>query len=472
MSKLINFIDQEAVDSKNINQGHMHDWFRKQMDMVGGWLPEMDEAYRPLFPGYYAFDAETWSKLNQAGLQVASYYDELGRGIRKDFLSVDLDEFWSKYGNLGIPDSYKEVFELLRTDYQTCSLMRPDILIDEDGTPMVVEVNLDNPAGIEDYFLFTDYFSSHKDYLSPVELMHVTGQRKKFLNMISAWVKSTYRDFLASQKHNGAPSRNPSPTIAVVYADRDDSFFTAKYMTAIFKLLGYEAIHCRPEHLEFTGSNLQVREPLSKAQKNIDVVHRDFLFEEMFCEKNSRYAFDDNFRSLLDAISNSSVVLLNPLQNFLLRSKSMLSQTNGLLWGTGAELLEGYVPETTCASDFNVASRELSEFVLKPAIGRGGNGVRTEASEIAEFLERPSESKRLGNYVLQKRVAKEKRRTRVWSDSGELHPQVLNCDHGLVMLKAHDNWEAGCVVTKAGASSVVSFSTGAQLVPGVVFDEN
>ena len=467
---LINLLTRLPPDERGKLCEEQHGWIRQQIDLVGGWLPHIDSAYRPKLVGAYRFDAPTSHALQRLAEAVGALFHALGAKIHDDSEILSPSEFWDLYSFLAIPPAYHDALDSLPTRYFSTPLIRPDVLLDKEGRPWIAEVNTGSVGGVEDLLIYLEYLLIRAASLSPEEAEAVRGQKARLLATLKLWLDRQYDLFLRRRETPRGRPFGAKPTICVVYADREDSFFVAKYLAAIFAHLGYRTLHCRPEHLRLDGDRLCVEAPVSREKIPIDIVYRDFIFEEMFAGEEGGYAFHEEFAAFLTAAQRELALVLNPLQDFLLRSKAAIPalyeekafDTRAL--AAARDRFAEFSPRTQFARpglDFG------GDMVLKPTLGHSGREVLTDRERVAAKLNNAPPEDLYPHWIVQQKVDVEEDLTLFALESG-IAEQRLRCAHGLLIHNVGDGWRATGVLTKCGIGEVINFSGGAQLVPGLL----
>jgi len=77
----------------------LHEWTRWQMDLCGGWLPELDAIYRPRVVGCFQFDQPEVAELETMAAGLYQLYRHMGStlGCRLAECSAANDWDWDAF---------------------------------------------------------------------------------------------------------------------------------------------------------------------------------------------------------------------------------------------------------------------------------------------------------------------------------------------------------------------------------------
>jgi glutathionylspermidine synthase len=439
----------------------LHLWIRARLDLCGGWSAQLDKMYTPRCFGYYAFSPAQSCELRRIALRLWQIYSKIGSQIENLIAAETLPSDWPL-------DHFQQTERDILNEWgrPSCwaTTLRADVVFDDNDRAQVVEVNTDNVGGLEDLLMMIGFHARHEDDPDRRKLLFRSLER--LTATYDEWLTSHYRHF--QSKIDKRPSDLRDAGIAIVAEDRESSSALTRVLAAHLRARGFNATACRPEHLTIgPGGESSLIDELGSGTKPVHVILRDLLWEELFDDENERRVPKPHLHSLLDQGREGQVLFLNPLTERLLFSKAVLAELctkkHGLFETNDLEdeFLSRYVAPT----EFY----DASSHVLKPASAYGGQGVM-----IVEGR-RPSNGRaRTMPWVRQARLNAETVNT-LYRPRSELTPtrRDLFAVHGLIIYGAPggDAKFAG-VMTRVGPDPVVNFSKGAQIVPGVLSDEN
>ncbi|WP_031509459.1 hypothetical protein [Streptomyces megasporus] len=168
------------------------------------------------------------------------------------------------------------------------------------------------------------------------------------------------------------------PVLAVVDWEGYDVAYLRDHvrMAELFAARGFETVVCHHRELRYEHGRLRLR------GRPVDVVHREFLLEDMPQDP-------DSARPVLDAAVDGAVVLTTGFRAEWQAQKvtfGLLHQAarRGLLSPAAAELVRRRIPETWLLTPEALADGEAAfgahtDLVLKPSIGSLSQGVRLGA---------------------------------------------------------------------------------------------
>ena len=451
----------------------LHYWVRTRFELCGGWLPDLDESYRPRALGYYIFDECLSRELNELGAGLAKLYENIGKRI----LSSDRQPFNFDKWHL---DRFSpiEISTLMRLLPATswATTLRADIVVDKNNHPWIVEVNTDNVGGIEDLIIMTGYFLNAEVNATRRSLLKRSWSA--LINTYLAWLDKHFdhsADFVGDDKN--FPGSIHDATIALVAEDRGSSFALTRVLAALLRSNGLRVVCCRPEHLTFANDILSVPNELGRGRIPVHVVLKDWLWEEMFdgsvgtmqCWRKS------HFEPILNAVERRKVLLLNPATERILFSKGLLAE----LTNASSEFFDldqedrSYIEKYILPTELLKALPEDigSEQVIKPVSCSGGKGVIIGSTTTPDKTD-PGLSGALKQslWVRQPRIRPEMITTLYQRD---LTDRAVKTDlysvHGIIVYSAPGLRRAlAGVMTRVGPEPVVNFSRGAQIVPGIL----
>ncbi|MHC0449137.1 MAG: hypothetical protein ACRY3E_03455 [Candidatus Lariskella arthropodorum] len=467
--QFINFFDINDLTVKFEEQcNDMHLWIKGRLDLSGGWLETIEEAYFPKFAGCYMYDKESTCELEYIASNLGQLYYRIGTQVQEYYQKLNSEDFWKLFEFTKLSSQQQALINYIGLPHSWAPLIRPDMLVDAAGNFNIVEVNAGNVAGIEEIIMFLLYLRKVNSLVLHKETIDRTLDR--ILLMTKQWLVWQYQHYLVINQKQLNKSKI---SIAVVYEDRTDCFFTSKYLALIFKHLGFDAVHCRAEHLSIKEGLLYAETPLGLDSTVVNVVYADFIFDEMFTDCDYKEPeILPQFQVILEAVKMKIVLLLNPLTEVLITSKTILAE----LWkGDGSifnltkseqDFIYKYIPRTIPLGD--VKSGEIKEYIIKPSHLHGGRGVLISADEVQKFHKKRNLNKDKNYWVAQKRIQTIPFTSSYRTNSLTFENKELYSVHGMLIYQIDMNCHAmGGVMVKSCPDPVINFSRGAQLIPGI-----
>src|SRR5579871_2941467 len=116
--------------------------FTDQMDLCGGWSPDLGEAMMPRCTGIFSFTPSEAAQLNSIAQHLGPIYKKLGKAIESDL------NFRRRALSMISAGEAKNIGSVLNRPPWATTL-RADVIFDTSGQARIVEVNSDNVGGIE-----------------------------------------------------------------------------------------------------------------------------------------------------------------------------------------------------------------------------------------------------------------------------------------------------------------------------------
>lgn len=421
-----------------------------RIDLAGGWLPEIEASYSAKVVGYYRFDDSLQPKLREMADGLVDLYRSVGKQLQDRWGERRTDWPFDRFTSA--QQMLLDRFVPLATDW--ASTLRADFVLKDGIAPKIVEVNSDNVAGLEDLIIYLGFYLHRGDIPEPHrQEMMCWLQRLKdaFSGMIDGRY-ATYFERLSARCQVGRPASAREAQIAVVYEDRYDSFFLARFSSTILESLGYKVVCCRPEHLHRSNGRLYVESVLdSMERRTVDVVIRHWLFFEMF--DNDAL---NRLEPLFSATQAGEVITLNPFSERLLFSKALLAEL------TDPTLIELCAEHKRFVREFVTPTKRLSfSGVLKPSSEFGGRQV-TMLDTASVWVTQDRLSCEIAHSVPYRTLLRQGDRIVERVESLDLY-----IVHGLLVYSGTGGTLGG-VMTRVGPDPVVNFSRGAQIIPAIM----
>lgn len=440
----------------------LHKWIRSRLDLCGGWIQNIDDMYTPRTFGVYVFSQNDTRELCEIARRLGKIYTSVGKQIQESFLRGDLT--WKDWKIDCFDVSKQKLFEqLLQNTTTWATTLRADFAL-EKGCPKIFEVNSDNVAGLEDLFMFLHYHQQCFPEGDSYRLV-IDETLTRLRNCLQNWINQQYAQFRSSIDNPAFFPEDPkNAKIVVVYEDRYDSFFLARYFGALLNdVFGFSVCACRPEHLVRHDGKLFVETPITGALTEVHIVFRHWLFFEMFkLSKDGMGIPDEKFSAVIEASVNREALVLNPIKDRLLFTKAILAELyreveddgmfNLRLSDFDKEFIKKYIVPTEYAS-------EINSHVFKPSSEFGGKDVIIGTEQV---------------WVKQLRAETEQfqtfyRREPTNPNGGDTSKKNLFVVHGLLCygIPGHGHELAG-IYTRMCPDPVVNFGRGAQIIPGLL----
>jgi hypothetical protein len=466
---LVNFARQGDIVDFERHSNALHSWIRARLHLSGGWLPEIDRSYFPKTPSLYAFSSTSTERIRQVSINVARLYQKIGYQIGQYFDGYLLGRDWP-FDNFSSAE--RTVLQRVGLPRSWAPMLRPDIIINEDNTPKIIEVNVDNPAGFEELVMYLRFYDNVVGDESEYST-RIRSTLNSLLMNFKWWIDAQYKLFLQSLTSDEAEHFGVHPRIAVVYEDLEDSFFLSRYLTAFLNELGYKAIACRPEHVKLSEHGLSVEAPASGQPVPIDLVIRDWLFDEMFEEQNGdEKRLKPHFEVFIQAVERNAALILNPLSERLLFSKALLAELHSDVYGIFSltpedrRFVNDHIVKTWLVDTLPSADA-LANMVLKPASLCSGQNVFVGGETDPNLVPNIDQSSDI--WVGQEKVLGKRQEALFRLSEAKISTEQLFVTHGaLVYDNSGGQYVLGGVMTKASLDPVVSFQRGAQLVPSLL----
>lgn len=472
-NRLVVLASQDAQADFERNCEALHAWTRARLDLCGGWLPDIDTAYFPHISGYYTFRSETARALKSTSLQVGRLYRKLGEQIESYFAGSLLSKPWPFDS---FSDAESSVINRVGSPCVWTSMLRPDFLLENGATPKIVEVNVGNPAGLEELVMFLRFYTTSFE-VAPALRVAMGAEITRLSQTVSWWLDSQYKIFLQSRPLPTVAHFAIRPRIAVVYEDRSDSFFLAKYLARFLGDLGYDTLSCRPENMSFDGAQLTVETAAAMKPRAVDIVIRDWMFEEMFAKSSAnQITLKPQFEPLIQAAERKAILMLNPLAQRLLGSKMIISELQSgrsdifSLTDEELEFARRHIVKTSALRPDGGVPADLTNIVLKPANSSGGKSVFIGGERQSGTP--PVFSDAGGNWVLQEKVPLERERCLYRKNGSAISNEEIFVSHGMLIYDvSREEYVLGGVTTTASLDPVVSFQRGGQVLPSILESE-
>lgn len=430
-------------------RNELHDWYRRQMDLCGGWHPQIDANYAPRLLGMFAFTPEESRQLVTVGRQLGSLYHRVGHRIRQD---GRLRERLLKR----LPAAEQAALSASHDSSLWASTLRADAVFDDKGRLKILEVNTDNVAGPEDILIQLEFWRKKG---RPIDGERATQHLTRLRNGIRKCLDFHWAAFQAAPGFCGRRVR--SPTICVSFQDREDSFFMARYLGAVLRDLGYEVTVQRPEHIHVGDDGLLEAEQIGERRTPVDLVLRHWLSLEMYSpSRTGEPELEKKFGVLFHAAQEGRALIMNPFNDRFLFSKEILA-----LLSSSHQSEDAPIPLTHAEREFcsdHIVQTELVELaptgtVLKAADSYGGKDVIVGNASGVPWVRQP--------FI-------DGRRTRGWyrtPATGVWGEQELHVVHGLLVQRLGEKeFELTGIFTRLGPSPVVNWIRGAQFIPGLL----
>lgn len=419
-----------------------------RLDLAGGWLPSIERDYAAKVVGYYRFDEGQSKTIREMAEGLGALYKSIG---------TQFGQYWPNRNGSWPFDRFSTPQEILLDRFVQgnqlwATTLRADFVLVNGCEPKIVEVNSDNVAGLEDLVIFLGFYSQ-RDEVPQAHRDEMITWLARIQENLGSMLGREYLAFcgrLSDSKRSDRPAAIHDARIAVVYEDKYDSFFLARFTAAILSGLGYNVVCCRPEHLHRRGSRLMIESPTQSTKLSpIDIVIRHWLFFEMF--EGDVLA---RMEPLLAATEANDVLTLNPFSERLLFSKAILAEL------TTPTFLQLSKEERSFINRFITPTTLLpTSSVLKPSSEFGGRKV-TMLDETTVWVSQPRLDCEKLPSALYRTIDRSGGKEII-----EIGRKDLYIVHGLLVHGGSINSPSG-IMTRVGPDPVVNFSRGAQIVPG------
>jgi len=407
-------------------------WIARQMDLVGGWLQEIQDIYSPKTYGYFSYTPRELDQLRIVAEQIANTYVKIAKFLKaqKNPSSFIADTLTAKEQNI--------LNQSVSSGTLSPATIRADIVFASSGDARIVEVNTDNVAGLENLFLYHSFFGQSRHFKQHHDA--IARSLGRLLNVVRNWLDAHYNDFLSRSHRSDFPPLSAA-TVAIVYDDRDHCFFLARVLAEILRGQGINAIVRRPENILIEGDLVCSEGPFSKQRDVVHVIWRHWLFFEVF-DAAGRPRVE--FSPIQEADTKGLALVVNPIKDRLLFSKSILAQLldrDSRLYSYTTNELRSFIAETRII--------DLHDNVVKPLAKFGGEGVLIGDTETA--------------LIAQKRIDATTFEAWYANSSGTFRMDLFSV-HGLLIYVGPDGkGQLGGVMGRAGPHPVVNFAKGAQV---------